>query len=74
MNGPIYIYVAKSETTDGTKTIKSDGYMYHTEGETLSAVDVERNALAMIANSSDVDPADLVLTSFSYVEDPEAGS
>jgi len=71
MTGPIYIYVARSETLDGTKTIKSDGWMYHAKGETLSAADVKSKALAMIADTSNVDPADLVVTEFSYVEDPE---
>jgi len=71
MNGPIYIYVARTETTDGTKTIKSDGYMFHTGRETLSEVDVTRNALQMIADTSDIETDQLVLTHFSYVEDPE---
>lgn len=71
MNGPTYVYIATTETLDGSKTIRSDGYMYHTGGETLSEVDVTRHALQMIADTSEIAREELVLTSFMYVEDPE---
>lgn len=71
MNGPTYVYIAQSVTLDGSKTIKSDGYMYDTAGGTLSEVDVTRHALQMIADTSEIAQEDLVLTSFMYVEDPE---
>lgn len=71
-DGPIYVYIAQSVTRDGTKTIRSDGYMYDTAGGTLSGIDVERHAVAMIADTSNVDPEELVLTFFSYVIDPES--
>ena len=70
-HGPTYVWIAQSMTQDGRLFIASDGYMFDTAGGTIAESEIERNAWLMIADTSNVDPGELALISFSYVSDPE---
>lgn len=72
-NGPIYLYTAKVEVLedlDGTfYTI--DGTAWSAIGKELSDGQLVDHLVRCLARNHGADPDGLVVTQFSYVQDPE---